>query len=224
MKKLTFALIFVFGSLFCVISNDSIVGTANAQYDNVIRNDNVGMCAGIGCEGGGSEPPQGGGGGGFDLGGLFNLFGGGGGSTSSPPPPSPPAPLPTQPQFVTPTVTPVFTQPTVIAPSSTCPGGTVFCGPGIRGGANLTKQNIDQNVYTGSDLKRLMIAWTRFAYPIIAILAVIAIIYAGFLYVTAFEDEGKTETAKKIIIWVVIGIILVLGAFAAVNTIITKTL
>ncbi len=99
--------------------------------------------------------------------------------------------------------------------------GSVFCGPGIKGGDSLVKQKLDNSVYKGPDLKRLMIAWTRFLYPIAALAGVIAIIWAGFLYITAFGDDGNIEKAKKIIAWVAIGIVLVLGAFAIVNTIIS---
>ncbi len=101
-----------------------------------------------------------------------------------------------------------------------CPGGTVFCGPGVSGGAGLVKQNLDSSVYKQHDLKKLMISWTRFLYPIAALAAVIALVWAGFLYITAFGDDSRTEMAKKIIIWVVAGILLIMGSFAIVNTII----
>jgi hypothetical protein len=47
-----------------------------------------------------------------------------------------------------------------------------------------------------------------------AVLAVIAMIYAGFLFVTAQGDEGKIETAKKVLLYTVIGIAILLGARA----------
>ncbi len=48
-------------------------------------------------------------------------------------------------------------------------------------------------------------------YVVIA-LAVIFIIYAGFLYLTSGGDEKKTETAKKYIIYAIIGIAIALLA------------
>lgn len=53
-----------------------------------------------------------------------------------------------------------------------------------------------------------------------AVLAVIAIIYAGFLFVTASGDEEKIKTAKKTLLFTVIGIAILLGAriIAAVIT------
>lgn len=45
-----------------------------------------------------------------------------------------------------------------------------------------------------------------------AVLAVLAIIYAGFLFVTAQGDETKIETAKKVLLYTAIGIAILLGA------------
>jgi hypothetical protein len=98
-------------------------------------------------------------------------------------------------------------------------GGTVFTGPGLEGGALLAESLLDDNVSKERDLKELVIGWTNFLLSVAALLAVIAIVWAGFLYVTAAGDDGRMETAKKIIIWVVIGILLILAAYAIVNTV-----
>lgn len=45
-----------------------------------------------------------------------------------------------------------------------------------------------------------------------AIVAVIAIILAGFMFVTAHGDEEKIKTAKKILLYAVIGMVILLGA------------
>jgi hypothetical protein len=45
-----------------------------------------------------------------------------------------------------------------------------------------------------------------------ALLAVLAMVYAGFLFVTAQGDEGKNETAKKVLLYTAIGIAILLGA------------
>lgn len=98
-------------------------------------------------------------------------------------------------------------------------GGTVFTGPGLEGGALLAENLLDDNVSKERDLKELVIGWTNFLLSVAALLAVIAVVWAGFLYVTAGGDDGRMETAKKIIIWVFIGILLILGAYAIVNTV-----
>jgi len=97
--------------------------------------------------------------------------------------------------------------------------GTVFTGPGLEGGALLAESLLDDNVSKERDLKTLVIGWTNFLLSVAALLAVIAIVWAGFLYVTAGGDDGRMESAKKIIIWVIIGILLILAAYAIVNTV-----
>jgi len=55
-----------------------------------------------------------------------------------------------------------------------------------------------------------------------AIVAVLAIIYAGFMFVTASGDEEKIKTAKKILLYSVIGIAILLGA-RMISSIIVNT-
>ena len=84
----------------------------------------------------------------------------------------------------------------------------------------MVSNSLDSGVSKDKDLRSKIIDWTTYLYPIAAILAVVAVVYAGFLYITAFGEEGKVESAKKILMWVVIGIIMILGAFAIVNSLI----
>lgn len=122
-------------------------------------------------------------------------------------------------------VLPVFSrpqeQPESPSLASRCPEGTVFCGPGIVTGANMLSESLDSGISKSKDLRSKIIDWTTYLYPLAAILAVVALIYAGFLYITAFDDDSKVESAKKILTWVVLGILLILGSFALVNSLIT---
>lgn len=43
-------------------------------------------------------------------------------------------------------------------------------------------------------------------------IVVVAVIYAGFLFVTAGGNEAKLTSAKKVIIWTLIGAVIILGA------------
>lgn len=97
--------------------------------------------------------------------------------------------------------------------------GPTFDGPGLRGGAGIVAGQLDNNISKERDLKRLIIGWTNFITSVVALLAVVALVWAGTLYITAFGDDSRMESAKKIVIWVVIGIILILGAYAIVNTV-----
>lgn len=98
-------------------------------------------------------------------------------------------------------------------------GGAIFDGPGLTGGANYVQGQLDDNVTKEGDLKQLIIGWTNFLLPLAAVLAVLAVVWAGFLYITSFGDDGRTESAKKIIMWVVVGILVMAGAYAIVNVI-----
>ena len=95
----------------------------------------------------------------------------------------------------------------------------IFDGDGLYGGANTTEMYLDNNISKERDLKMLIIGWTLFLLPIAALMAVLAIVWAGILYVTAIGDDGRIETAKKIILWVIIGILAILSAYAIVNTV-----
>lgn len=48
--------------------------------------------------------------------------------------------------------------------------------------------------------------------------AILFTIYAGFIYLTAFENEDRVKKAKKMIIAGVTGIVIIYSAFAIVNT------
>jgi len=54
---------------------------------------------------------------------------------------------------------------------------------------------------------------------ILGILAILMIVVAGMLYLTAAGDEKKTETAKNIIMYVVIGVAVALTAYTIVYTV-----
>jgi hypothetical protein len=49
---------------------------------------------------------------------------------------------------------------------------------------------------------------------LLGIVATVLIIYAGFLWMTAGGDDSKAETARKIIFSAVIGLAIILMAFA----------
>ncbi len=97
-------------------------------------------------------------------------------------------------------------------------GGPVFEGGGLRSGAILAHENLTKSISHSTDLKGLMINWTKFILEIVAVIAVIAVIWAGILYITDMGDGGNIEKAKKILMWVAIGIFVILGSYAIVNT------
>lgn len=68
--------------------------------------------------------------------------------------------------------------------------------------------------------RRLIVDFTNFASGFVVIASIISSIYGGYLYVTAVDSEDKTAKAKKVLLGAIIGMILAVGAFAAVNTLI----
>ena len=60
----------------------------------------------------------------------------------------------------------------------------------------------------------------NFALTFLGLVAVAFIVYAGYLYVISGGDDGNMEKAKKIILYALIGILVILAAYAIVNTVI----
>jgi len=56
----------------------------------------------------------------------------------------------------------------------------------------------------------------------LGIIAVLVILWGGFIWMTAMGDEGKVEKAKKMIIAGIIGIIIILAAFAIAQFVIER--
>lgn len=58
---------------------------------------------------------------------------------------------------------------------------------------------------------------------IVGFLAVIAVIYSGFMYITSGGDSGQAETAKKNFTWAVIGMVLV-GLSAVITQVVNNVI
>ncbi len=95
----------------------------------------------------------------------------------------------------------------------------IFTGPGLKPGADIAATMLDPGVSKERDLPTLVIGWVKFFSGIMAVIAVVAVVYAGFLYISAFGEDSQMEKAKNIVLYVILGIILVFAAYAIVNTI-----
>lgn len=62
----------------------------------------------------------------------------------------------------------------------------------------------------------------RLALTFLGIIAIIIIIYGGFLWMTSAGDPGRVEKAKKVLLSAVIGLIIILSAFLIVSFIINR--
>lgn len=104
-------------------------------------------------------------------------------------------------------------------------GGGIAKQPGCGGNDCLVAPDPDE--YAGivisgtTTFRAAILKWTNFFLGFLALIAMIFLIYAGFLYVTAMGNDDQAKKAKNIIVWVVVGIIVIMIAYALVNTLIT---
>jgi len=73
-----------------------------------------------------------------------------------------------------------------------------------------------------TDAKALIIKVINFILGLVGAIAVLALIYAGVSYITALGDEQKAERAKRMILYVLIGLALIILSAAIVNLVLTK--
>ncbi len=76
--------------------------------------------------------------------------------------------------------------------------------------------------YSDISIRQFILNVINFILSFLGILAVAMVIYAGYLYVMSFGDDGNAEKAKKIILYAAIGILVILASYAIVNTILTQ--
>lgn len=86
--------------------------------------------------------------------------------------------------------------------------------------AQLQTDGFDKGLVASTDLREFIIRIVNYALGFLALLAVLLVIYGGVLYLTAAGEEEKTTTGKKSIMYAVIGLIIIMGSFALVNTVI----
>ncbi len=80
---------------------------------------------------------------------------------------------------------------------------------------------VDQGSSLGvNEAKELFAQVTNFIAGTIGTLSFAMMLYAGYMYVTARDDEEATSKAKKIITGAILGVVLALAAFAITNTLV----
>lgn len=68
-------------------------------------------------------------------------------------------------------------------------------------------------------LRQLILTFLNFFLGFLGLIAVIMVIYGGVLYVTAAGNQENVDKGKKILMYAIIGIVIILLSFALVNTI-----
>ena len=86
--------------------------------------------------------------------------------------------------------------------------------------AELSSEGYDESLTSSSDVREFVIKIVNFALGFLGLIAVIIVIYGGVLYVTAAGEDEKMQKGKKAITYAVIGLLIVMGSFALVNTVI----
>jgi len=100
----------------------------------------------------------------------------------------------------------------------------VFSGGGTDEGLRQLEEVLPgTGVIDNPDIITVVLAWVKFALTLLGLAAFVAFVWAGGLYILAFLNEEGAETAKKVMVWAAIGIIIILMSYALVNLFITAT-
>jgi PKD repeat protein len=78
----------------------------------------------------------------------------------------------------------------------------------------------DDTITQSPDLRTFIERIANFVLSFLGVIAILIIIYSGFLYVTARGEQDQMDKGKKGIVSAVIGIVIILSSFAIVNTVI----
>jgi hypothetical protein len=61
---------------------------------------------------------------------------------------------------------------------------------------------------TGTDITPVILRIVRILLGLVAVLALVALVWASIMYIISLGDESRTEKAKKIILYAIIGVLL----------------
>jgi len=81
-------------------------------------------------------------------------------------------------------------------------------------------EGYDPSLVQQTNLRDYVVNIVNFVLGFLGLVAVIIVIYGGFVYVTAAGSEEKTGKGKKSIMYAMIGIVIILISYALVNTVI----
>ena len=96
-----------------------------------------------------------------------------------------------------------------VAPDSKCPSGV--------GARICTRPVVICNPLTSENFEDLVDNFITFLFYIAIVVAPVTIIIAGFMFLTAAGKLEQVETAKKIILWSIVGLFIILFAKGLVS-------
>jgi type IV secretion system pilin/Big-like domain-containing protein len=89
----------------------------------------------------------------------------------------------------------------------------------------ILNEDVGEVIGTGTEDIRIVIArLIRAAFGFLGIIAVLLILYAGFIWMTAAGEAEKVDRAKKILTSAIIGLLIIMSAFGIVSFIISRLL
>lgn len=84
-------------------------------------------------------------------------------------------------------------------------------------------ENLDLPASADDDVRDTAVVIVKYLITFLGIIAVIIILYGGFVWMTAAGSEDRVGKAKKIIIAGIIGLIIIIASFAIVNFVLNMT-
>jgi lysylphosphatidylglycerol synthetase-like protein (DUF2156 family) len=82
-----------------------------------------------------------------------------------------------------------------------------------------TYSGLSCTLFGASNLTQLIINITKILLALAGLIAVLVLVVGGFRYVTSFGNQAATESAKKIILNAIIGIVIIILSLVIVNVI-----
>ena len=109
--------------------------------------------------------------------------------------------------------------------SSGSGGSTDICPPGSKnpGATNIAACNIDP-VHKNDDLISDVNKIINVVIGVLGVVAVVVVIYGGFLFLTAQGDPGKIKKGKDSITWGIIGLVIALLSWSIINFVLTTAM
>lgn len=80
-------------------------------------------------------------------------------------------------------------------------------------------QALEKTNLPGGTVENILLNFIDWAIIIVGLICLVIFIYGGFLYMTAQGETDKIETAKKVVIYAVIGVAVSVLGFVAVKTV-----
>lgn len=120
-------------------------------------------------------------------------------------------------------VSPVITVRAVDCTSNPTANGCP-CSPGVMSSSNSAicrGQELDPSQH-GSDLTKTAKNYINAALYVIGMLAVAMVVYSGLRYITAHGNKTQVESAKNILIYSVVGLVVSILAYAIVNFVLSR--